>query len=315
MILTIPRKASNGLNEIAALGRGGTVFATDFYVDGAETWTRVAGGLREPGGVVVNVDHHAPLHSMQRRITSTMLAIERMKAGLAPDPAQDVVVVNHMDCDSVLASGILSRRLDPHPDLVEASLAADHTGEAHPVADLLQGLDAHWSRSGLPTPSIEGLDRFSALLRELRGSGTIDDPFAREALARRRQNREAAERMVAEGRFDGSDGVSMAVLDEPVEGELFLPHLPRATLVVTMTPLVAHPGRWQAKIRLGHGASEGLSLHDLRIAEFDDAYGGRWNAGSNNRGDGTDLTPDAYRRKLIEALAATRLRPGRNALQ
>src|SRR5690606_1893943 len=118
--------------------------------------------------------------------------------------------------------------------------AADHTGEAHPVADLLQGLDAHWSRSGLPTPSAEGLDRFFALLGELRGSGTVDDPFGREALARRRKNRQTAERMVADGRFDCSDGVCMAVLEESMEGELFLPHLPRATLVVTMSPLRGH---------------------------------------------------------------------------
>jgi hypothetical protein len=47
---------------------------------------------------------------------------------------------------------------------------------------------------------------------------------------------------------------------------------------------------------------QGSSLHDLGIAEFDPSYGGRWNAGSNERRGGTTLSPDEYREDLVRVL-------------
>lgn len=286
------------------------IFAADFYIQGAETWDEVPGGLQHPEGRIVNVDHHAPLPSMQRHVTSTMLGAELVGGGPGPsmprahrpDPARDVVVVNHMDCDTLLSAGILSGRLEPEAELVEASVAADHTGVENDIADLLQGLDAQWSREKRPIPDAKGLfDFYEDLDRLLTGRPLSD--FAQGALDARRRGREAADRLVRERRFQGDGGVVLGVLEEQVEGELFQPFLPDAAVIVIATRSKTLPRPWRIKIRLGPAAPEGLSLHDLRIKEdIDEYFGGRWNAGSNKAGGGTDLEPESYRQRIEEAL-------------
>jgi hypothetical protein len=302
-IRTIDRKSRNSAEELLALGIPGQVVATDFYLDGAEAWEAVPGGLAHPSLAVICVDHHAPVPSMQRRVSSANLALTRLESGLAPDADADAVVINHMDCDSVLASGILAGRLEPDPAYGVAAIAADHTGEENPVADLLQGLDAHWSRSRKPMPDAEGLEFFfDSLSRFQRGRSL--DTFAREAMDVRKESRERAGRIVAEGRFHAEAGVCFATLDEPLEGELLLPFLDEAVMVATANRHREYPDRWQLKIRLGLAAPEGLSLQAMEIEAFDPGYGGRWNAGSNSRGGGTDIEPEAYRQRLVGAVAA-----------
>lgn len=53
-----------------------------------------------------------------------------------------VLIIDHLDRDSILSSGILLGRLPPDPRLSEAAITADHTGAENDIADLLQGLDA-----------------------------------------------------------------------------------------------------------------------------------------------------------------------------
>ncbi len=211
------------------------------------------------------------------------------------------MVVNHMDCDTVLSSGILSGRLDPEERFTAASLAADHTGEENDMADLLQGLDAQWGRDERPIPDAKGLfDFFEDLDRMV--SEIPLSPYGRNASDARRRAREAAEQLVREGRFQGDGGVVLGVLDDQVEGELFQPFLPEAAVIVIATRSTTLPRPWRIKVRLGPAAPEGLSLHDLRIKDIDEHFGGRWNAGSNNRGGGTDLQPEIYRQRIEEAL-------------
>jgi hypothetical protein len=305
LIHTILRRAENSAEGLVALGLPGEILAADFYVSGAEAWTPVPGGLAHPKDPIVNVDHHARLPSMQRRVSSANLALTRLEAGLASGHETSSVVINHMDCDSVLAAGILSGRLEPDPVYGFSALAADHTGEEDPISDLLQGLDAHWSRSGRPMPDPDGLDLFLDSLARLQ-TGRPLDPFAQEAVARRATSRERASQMVAEGRFESEGGVYFARIEEPLEGELLLPFLEQATIVSTVNRHPEDPDRWQVKIRLGLAAPDGLSLQSLGIQTFDPAYGGRWNAGSNNRGGGTSIEPDDYRRRLVRALAEFR---------
>ena len=303
-IIIIEKGARHSVSDLESLNVPGWALATDFYVDGAEEWTPVlhgAAGLAHPDRRIVNVDHHAPLRIMRRRVSSTNMALSRLEAGLLADPHGDAVVINHLDCDSVLACGVLSGRLEPDAAYGEAAIAADHTGEENAIADLLQGLDAHWSRSGRPGPGLRDFEYFLESLSKLHRSQTLD-PFAREALAARKAGRDLAQRMVAEGRFHEENGVSFAVVHEPLEGELLLPFLPHAALVATVSSYRKRPDHWQVKTRLGLAATEGLSLQDLGIEDFDRAYGGRWNAGSNNRGGGTTIAPEEYRRYLVEVV-------------
>jgi len=302
-ILTVERKSKNSANDLVELGIPGDVLAADFYIDGAEAWDPVPGGLAHPSLRVINVDHHAPLPSMQRHVSSANLALMRLEAGLVPDESADAVVINHMDCDSVLASGILAGRLDSDPAYGEAAIAADHTGAENGISDLLQGLDAHWSRNHRPMPDPDGLEFFFDSLSRFEG-GRPMDPFAQEAVDERRASRDRAGRVVAEGRFHAEGGVHFATLEEPIEGELLLPFLREAVMVATVNRHRERPDRQQVKIRLGLAAPEGLSLQALGIEHFDSAYGGRWNAGSNNRGGGTTLEPEDYRVRLVAAAEA-----------
>ena len=60
---------------------------------------------------------------------------------------------------------------------------------------------------------------------------------------------------------------------------------------------------WNVKLRLGQAAPAGLSLHDLKLSAWDKNFGGRWNAGSNKRGGGTDIAPVDYAAQVAHCIA------------
>jgi hypothetical protein len=153
----------------------------------------------------------------------------------------------------------------------------------------------------MPDPA--GLEYFFDCLARIGRDEPLDD-FGRKALDHRARGREAAEE-IARSQVQIDRRVAFATLDEPMEGELLLPVLSGAWIVATANPLRANPDtHWQIKIRLTEAAPAWLSLHDLGLAAFDRSYGGRWNAGSNNRLGGTTLPPEEYRDHLIQALDA-----------
>ena len=86
--------------------------------------------------------------------------------------------------------------------------------------------------------------------------------------------------------------------------------VPGATAAVIMVarPNATTPASWTIKLRLGQSAPPVLTLHSLRITDWDPSFGGRWNAGSNKRGGGTQIDPESYvahlRARLIEARVA-----------
>lgn len=262
------------------------VTACDFYVVGAEHGEEVPGGYRL--GRILNVDHHAATPRMSRFVSSTNLAIECVADAARPTSP---IVVNHTDCDSVLSAGIVAGMLDPRDEFGAAAVAADHTGEEHAVADLLQALD---HLRDLPLS-------FDSLRRRL--AGTSLAPVAQDALMRRLFKRDAAARAVAAGRVDVTGGLAFGVLDQPLDSEFFPALLPEAALIL-LASRRTRGGRWAIKLRLGLAAPAGLTLHALRLNEVDAAYGGRWNAGSNARGGGTTTAPEDYAVAVCGRLAA-----------
>lgn len=299
-IQIIPLQATNTLTHLREVVGTKPILVADFYIEGAKSWEETSCGLLSPDGSVLNVDHHADLPSMRRAVSSANLALECVRS--RPPGRFEAVIINHLDCDSVLSAGILSGRLEPEDRYGEAALAADHTGKENAIADLLQGLDAHWSRNGRPLDP-HALEYFLESLRRLE-DGHLLETFAREAFSHRQRSRERAAELVESGRFEIRQGVALAVIDEPVEGELFLPLLAESSVIAMMNPLPADRTRFQVKVRLNLRAPAGLSLQRLRIHEFDGSFGGRWNAGSNRRGGGTDLSPERYLDELTERLAS-----------
>jgi hypothetical protein len=248
----------------------------DFYIEGVETGREVSGGYRL--GRILSIDHHAPVTRFARAVSSANLALAHVAGhGRFDGP----VVINHTDCDSILSAGIMSGLLDPLEEFGLAAIAADHTGAEHPIADLLQALDAHRD------PHLS-----YASLAQLR-AGHVLHPVAARALDRRRRMRERAGRLVDDGAVMLDRGVAFARLDEAIGGELIVPLLPDAALLV-LASRMRESSRWEIKVRRGQAAPPHLTLSALGLEKSDPGYGGRWNAGSNRRAGGTDIAPEVY---------------------
>jgi hypothetical protein len=281
----------------------GEIFVCDFYVSGAEHGEVEPGGLRL--GRILNVDHHAPLGHMEQEITSTMLAAQYVEM-YGPVESDAHVVIHHTDCDSMLSSAMMLGILPPHPDLVNASVCADHTGAAHPVADLLQALDD--GRGGTRTA-----EQYATSLRNLRALlyGEPLEDGAVAALARRERRREAAMALVDARTFDidAERLVAFAVSDGSIDSAFFPAQLRHVAVI-----MLAHrrdDARWTVKLRLGGRRVPGLTLHTLGVDDWDPRFGGRWNAGSNGRGGGTSIRPSDYaerlRARVFEVAGKTRM--------
>jgi hypothetical protein len=271
------------------------VVACDFYVEAAESAEPVTGGYRF--GKVLNIDHHASTTDMARQVSSTNLALERIRA-CGREPDNSLVVISHTDCDSVLSSGIMSGHLPPDDTFGDAAIAADHTGEPNDLADLLQGLDDRWDKKK-PRDPLYFIDVARRFVNE--GECSLD-AAGRAALVSRRRKRVAAAAAVARGDVTVIDGLGFGLPTEKLDGEFFPDLLSDALVIVVMTPRRGEPSRWNTKIRLGPAATAGSSLHQLGIREFDRAFGGRWNAGSNTRNLGTSIHPEAYKAELLKRL-------------
>jgi hypothetical protein len=263
----------------------GPVYVCDAYVSGVENGNELPYGYELDG--IVNIDHHAPTQAMMRTVSSGNLALEFLQHH-GPLTGAERVVIHHLDCDSFVSSLLIRGILKPSPIWGEIVVAADHTGAPHPVADLLQALadfrDIRLSASNLLELSL-GLEL---------------DPIAQLAIASRRTQREAARQAVESGALRRTGGVTWIETGSDLDGELAVPLIPDAIVIMIAVPLRGTPDRWVNRVRLGFAAPQGLSLLDLGINEFDQAWGGRWNAGSNNRGGGSALPPIVFAELLAK---------------
>lgn len=273
----------------------GRIHVCDFYVAGAEHGLEVPWGTEL--GRLVNIDHHAPLQRMKQYVTSTMLATQFINAGSRVEPGS-YVVINHTDCDSMLSSALIMGLFPPNPDFDLASVAADHTGARNAIADLLQALDD--GRAGNRT-----CEQYAESIRNLRLllDGHPLENQAQRAVALRDVKRVQSEAAVMSGRVKDDGGVAFGVVENEIEGAFFPSLLPTSALIVVACPNSTAGGKWIVKARLGAAAPRGMTLDALAINEFDPAYGGRWNAGSNKRGRGTDIDPDGWADEMRRRLA------------
>ncbi len=294
----LPVFRAGSLDDLLARYPTGEILACDFYIAGAELGTDVPGGYRL-GTRVLNIDHHAPTARMSRAVSATNLALDWRAANIdTPSESrqaadQAIVVINHTDCDSILSSGIVSGRLGALPVYGRAALAADHTGEANEIADALQALEP-WRDAELSFAALRAVEMGAALPEQ-----------ATEALARWRHKRDCAAHYVSQGTVASDGLMAFGILDGEIDGIFFPPLLPDAVLILLAVPKPNEVGCWVMELRLGARAPEGFTIHDLHMTDFDRAYGGRWNAGSNARAGGTTIPPARYadevRRRLLTA--------------
>lgn len=287
-ITLIEEKNLYTIADLKEMFPGQKIFACDFRVRSIEGGKAVVGGYKRD--LITNIDHHTPTHRMERPISSTDLAIEYVKQN-GPVEANALTLINHTDCDSILASAILKGILPPEERFGKAANAADHTGEPEPIAELLLAFndkrDVEFSLRNLQA----FLDN-----RPL-------EPEAQELLDHQKQERERAKQLVASGVFRKVGRVFFAQLAQKIETSLLVGELPKAEIIMMVSPHQKNPQNWEVKLRLGQAAPKGLNLHKIGIREFDRVYGGRWNAGSNKRGGGTEIPPEEYARLLNEKLS------------
>ena len=229
-------------------------------------------------------------------MTSTCLAYEHLlRGGVVEQEAS--VVINHTDCDSMLSSAMLMGYVKPDIALVDSSRCADHTGEADPVADLLQALDEGRRGDRTDEQYFESLQNLQLLL-----AARPLEPVGVEALRRHRDRRAIAARLVEDGVVRSSGDLAWGQLNDESDGAFFPALIPEATVIMLASPHRDDPKRWTMKVRLGKAAPPALTLHSLRLRDWDPAFGGRWNAGSNKRGGGTATSPAEYAERLRQRL-------------
>ena len=77
---------------------------------------------------------------MYRAVSAPNFAIAHVRASGTARP-DDLVVIDHTDCDSVLSAGIISGRLDPDERLAKRPSLRITSGVENPIANLLQAIE------------------------------------------------------------------------------------------------------------------------------------------------------------------------------
>lgn len=275
------------ISDLVSKFPGKTIFVCDAYVRGIEKGISEGGILRLQN--VISIDHHAPLKMFARKVSSVNLAICWVnKKGIAPKNA--IVIITHTDYDSIISSLIMRGIILPEKIFGDMAIMADHTGEEDEIVDLLQSMS-----------SAHDLE-FSLRNLELWSKEEPIEEKAQKMLEDLKDERRRAEEAVSSGKFDMKGTVYYAKLNKKIESAFFTALIPGAAVILTFSPHRKHKGFWEVKTRLGAAAPEGLCLNKLGIDDFDSSWGGRWNAGSNRRGEGTKLTIEEYAELLNKKL-------------
>ena len=266
----------------------GEIVVCDAYVDGIERTNFDPENCTFSDEKILTVDHHAPTEQFEKNISSTNIAIEFVKKN---GPITDsTIVINHTDCDSILSSLIMKGILPPDERFGKAAISADHTGTENEIADLLQSLqyerDVEFSLKNLQ------------LLLEKKPL----EPKAQELFQGRIAEREKVKEIVANKDFKEINGIVYIELNKKIDPTLLIKQIPEAKIILNFSPLLKDPNLLEARMRRGMSAPDGLCLNKLNVTDFDHNWGGRWNAGSNKRGGGTELSPEEYTRRLNNKL-------------
>ncbi len=288
-IYLLPEAQNYTIQQLKAKFPGKKLVVCDFNVEGLDLEADYQKQINKDD--ILNIDHHSDKPEMERQISSTNLAIEYIKEnGLPPEDWE--YIAHHTDADSVLSNALM-RGILPNDDesmkkFGAAAIAADHTGQENEIADLLQAVRDRRDLS-------YSLEQLQLLL-----DSKPLDPEAQKLLEKRYVDREKLRQMAESGEFRVVGGVAYAVLKAETDGALVPALLPEADVVLLFSPLKADTTKWEVKFRVGVNAPEGFSLRKLGIGTVDPAFGGRWNAGGNRRGGGTDMVPDEYAKRIAE---------------
>lgn len=266
----------------------GRVAVLDLYIKDIEKIGKWEGNAMRIDNIL-SIDHHAPIEEFSKNISTTNLAIEWVNKNGILDKNYSVVI-NHIDCDSLLSSLIIRGILPPSERFGKAAIAADHTGEENEIADLLQALQ--------DTRDLE----FSIRNLELLLKGKELDLKAQKLFEKTYIDRKRVKEVVEKGEMNILGGITYIKLNKKIESSYFPALVPDAQVILTFSPHLKNPNHWESKIRLGLKAPVGLTIGKLEIEDIDPSFGYRWDAGGNSRGSGTVLHIEEYAKRLNEKL-------------
>lgn len=266
---------------------GRMIYVCDAYVKGIENGFLERNVLRLSN--IIGIDHHAPSKIFAKKISSVNLAVDWVnERGVAS--GNSIVVITHTDYDSIISSLIIRGIIPPKKIFADLAIIADHTGEENEMVDLLQSMSSAHDLGF----SLRNLERWSQDLPL--------EPRSQEMLSDLKEERRRAVESVRNGSFRKIGMVYYAELSRKIESAYFPALMPEAAVILTFSPHRKNKGFWEAKIRLGNAAPESIYLNELGINEFDPFWGGRWNAGSNRRGQGTKIPIGDYAKFLNKKL-------------
>jgi hypothetical protein len=290
-IVLLPLSSSVRVTDALAAAETPRLCIADCYVAGVETWDAKPWGWQTEldGRTLLNIDHHAEDPRFYRPVSSGNLATDYVNQCGCLD-SKTTVLINHTDCDSVISASILRGLLPPDWLFGNAVIAADHTGQPNPIADLLQALDP-----------LRNFDFSFSNLRLLLDGQPLDSA-AVERLDKRLADRGRALELVARGRFRTIGKVAVASLnaEEKLPGEFLSQALPDAWVIVVGSPM--KDGQWENKVRLGPAAPVGTTLFGIGIGKLETQFGGRWNAGSTSRHGGSQRDPETLANAIAKRL-------------
>jgi len=261
------------------------IYVLDFCLDYFEKEEPI-GDLGYKKDNIINIDHHFPVKKFNKYISTTNLIIEYMKKHTINK--NSMIVINHTDCDSILSAGILSGRLAPLDIFAEAAISEDHTGQESLVGDLLDELQQYRD----PELSFRNL----TLLMENKPLEKV----ANDGLHKRNVDRKIIGEIAGEFKYFQN---KVAYLEIGAGGRKFsgvlLPaYLKKAAIIVVF---IHKQNATKVITRLGMSAPDGLDLRDI-MQKVDPNWGGRWNAGGNERMGGTNIPVMEYLEKINNAL-------------
>ena len=291
-IVLVPKNDILDENYLLNLAKkiGKNVLVCDAPVREAINWERDGNIFyKEIGNVVIgNIDHHFEKDEFYQNISTTNLVIEQVRKYFKHFQRENfVVVINHTDCDAILSALIMIGALVADEKFGKSAVAADHTGEENGIADLLQAME--YERN------LElSLRNFQLLLEEEKL-----ETNAQELLNLRIEERKTAEKIVQEGKIKKTKKIYYISLQKRIDPSFFVRLLFQAEIIIVFSP--SKQGKTETRVRLGIKAKI-KNLYELKISEFDKAFGCRWNAGSNERSGGSKKSEKEYLEYLLTKL-------------
>lgn len=281
-IILISQKPHNTKEELEKIAGTDKICICDFYVEGAENWNYQNNILKE--GNFINIDHHSPITQLRKHISSGNIAKKYVqKYNILDDDY--FVIVNHLDCDSIISSFIMLGILEPTQELMRSVIAADHTGEENQISDLLQSVEH--------TRNIDFIA--NNLFKLMKGQKLENEAI--QMMAIRRKNRERIDSMIKSNKYQKEGKISYFITDSNLDPTLLVSLLPQSKAIMVSSKSKKDVNKWIHRIRLGMN-EENKSLKEIDLPDF----GGRWNAGSTRRHGGTLIEPKEYARILNNKL-------------